>query len=233
MIEWLNENAGAVQAVATAILVLVTIAYVWLTRAVASATKQGVDAALLEVEATREAVEVSNNLVEVGMKQADASREQAELTARLVETAVAQTAASQAMANESRRARVMTFLPVVVPKFAGSTGNRLKIQVTNHGSGTALEVKVQWFARNPGMVGSSGLLDFAASLAPGTEIAQEVVVEGTEPLRVMAQTGGSNFSYNCEYKDINGAHYQAQVHASRFSLVPLNEAARFVLGRES
>lgn len=222
---WLNENAGAVQVIATVLLIVVTGAYVWLTGSLADATRN-------EVAATLEEVEVTRRLVAVATEQAEASRQQAESTARLVETSISQAQASQAIADESRRARALAYLPLVVPRFAGSTGNRVDVEITNHGSGAALEVKVQWFARAPAIVGSGGLLDFTPSLGPGSSVEREVVIDGAEPLRVLAQFGGRNFTYNCEYKDINGAHYQAQVRGNEFDLVALNDQARFALARD-
>jgi hypothetical protein len=228
---WLNENAGAVQAIATVVLVVVTSIYVYLTRSLAEATRNEVEATLQEVEATRQEVEVTRGLVEVARDQARATREQAESTARLVETAIQQAEASQTMANETRRARALAYLPVVVPRFAGATGNRLKIKVTNHGAGAALEVKVQWFARSPGIVESSGLIDFAPSLSTTERTEQEVVLSGQEALRVLSQSGGSGFTYNCEYKDVNGGHYRVQVRGNELDILPLNEPARFALDR--
>jgi hypothetical protein len=48
-VDWLNENAGAVQAVATIVVVAVTAIYAALTRAIATATKRQAEAVLTPV----------------------------------------------------------------------------------------------------------------------------------------------------------------------------------------
>jgi hypothetical protein len=224
-VQWLNDNAGAVQALATIVLIGVTTAYVMLTRSISRSTQKQAEATHQEVEATRQEVETTRQLV-------DARREQVEISRTLVESAVTQANATQALAEESRRGRSLTYLPVVAAQFAGSTGNRIKIQVTNHGSGAALAVRVQWFARAPAIVASSELIDVAAFLSAGESITRETVVNDAEGQRVLTQSAGHGFTHNCQYLNINGAEYQTQIRGNEFDLVPLNDAAKFALGRE-
>jgi hypothetical protein len=54
MIDWLNDNSGAVQALAVIILVIVTAVSVWLTVGIASATKSQAAASAKAVDEMRE-----------------------------------------------------------------------------------------------------------------------------------------------------------------------------------
>lgn len=233
MMSWLNENAGAVQTIATCVLVLVTLAYVLLTRSISQATRAQAVATLQEVEATHQEVEVTRRLAESSSAQAEASREQVNLTKSLVESALAQTEVTKTIAAESQRARALLYLPVVLAEFAGSTGNKVKVKVANHGSGSAFSILLQWIAmEGHASVGGGPLLNFAASLRSGDSITGEIPVDPGEATRVLSQYGSNALAFKCQYADIHGAEYESHSRAKDFSLEGLNEPGRFALGQQ-
>ena len=52
-IKWLNDNAGAVQAIATVVLVAVTVVYAWRTHVISKATEKQAEATRLQAEASQ------------------------------------------------------------------------------------------------------------------------------------------------------------------------------------
>ena len=59
MIDWLNDNSGAVQAISVAVLAVVTAVYAWRTWSISRATRNQAEATRVLAEATRDMVDAT------------------------------------------------------------------------------------------------------------------------------------------------------------------------------
>lgn len=229
MMSWLNENAGAIQGLATIVLVGVTVFYAFYTKKLNQTTRD-------EVEATRAEVETTRQLVEVSGRQVEATRDQVEMTRNMVDSAVAQAAASQRVAEESQRQRAQAFLPVLVPRFDSGTSQSINVQITNVGVGTALNVELQYLVRNPEIISTSEMEEVGDAIPPHAVVPYLFVTEKDKAVASVIGLGGKNhFAFKCRYSDINGAIYESITDPfleSGFTIHGLNDQAKFALGKD-
>ena len=130
MIDWLNDNSGAVQAISVIVLAVVTAVYAWRTWAISDATKKQAKASTHMADQTREL--------------AEAARDQAIASARMADEARKEAEASRVMANEMEAARYAAVKPIIqlkVRRFANDPQPNADSQLRNVGVGPAINIE--------------------------------------------------------------------------------------------
>ena len=132
MIDWLNDNSGAVQAISVIVLAVVTAVYAWRTWAISDATEKQAKASTQMADQTREL--------------AEAARDQAIASARMADEARKEAEASRAMAKEMELARYAAAKPIIelnVRRFADDPRPNADSRLRNVGVGPAMNIEFE------------------------------------------------------------------------------------------
>ncbi len=184
MIDWLNDNSGAVQAISVIVLAVVTAVYAWRTWAISDATKKQAKASTQMADQTREL--------------AEATRDQAIASARMADEARKEAEASRVMAREMEQARYAAAKPIIqlkVRQFASDPRPNVDSQLRNVGVGPAMNIV---FTVSNGDTTRIGVLGVGEETSGSHHVVLETV--GGQQLAVI------------KYEDVFGNPWESQLN---------------------
>lgn len=212
MFELLNDNAGAIQGLATVALVVITWFYAAKTASISRATHDAVEQGRKTAEASQSMAEAAEMTAQAALKSAAHAAEQA--------------SAASDQADEARRSRALSVLPLVVARYKTVGESKLFYSLANQGIGPAVSIRVQWLTGTQG----GALLDVLPALRPGEVVETAFAIGADEMSVIAAASNRGELTFRCIYMDVLGGEYESGTTSSNMGASGLNAQALFTLG---